>query len=60
MTDLPPDPFSGGALGTAMVAMFDMYSSATQAGFNETQALQIVIGVMAAAMANAMPPAKND
>lgn len=47
---LPPDPFIPGELGVAMQAMYDLYSSAMQAGFNEAQSLQLVIGVLSAAM----------
>lgn len=55
MAEMPPDPFIPGELGTAMAAMYDLYSSAVQAGFSEAQSLQLVIGVLSAAMARSAP-----
>jgi hypothetical protein len=46
MADMPNDPFLPPGLGEAMKAMYELFAAAKQAGFNEDQAMQVVIATL--------------
>ncbi len=43
MPKMPDDPFLPAGLGEALKAMYELYAASIQAGFNEAQAMQLVI-----------------
>jgi hypothetical protein len=54
----PTDPFLPDGLIGARKAMYELYASAVQAGFTETQSMQLVTSVFTTMMSKAI--SKND